>query len=142
MVPILIGLVVVGVLVGGAALFRHQLAERLAGLAPAGSEAASVSAPVATTRPAEANANPTTAPAAVATPVAPSPEVPSFQTRQVKSDTLNMRVAPGTDQEIVMVLTKGAQVIVLNETQVLQDTIWVKVRVGKREGWVSQKLLE
>ena len=141
LVPILIGLLVSGVL-SGVSVFRHQLAEGLAGLAPAGSEGASVSVPVATTRPVEAKTIPTSAAPAAATPVAPAPDVPSFQTRHVKSDTLNMRVAPGTDQEVVMVLTKGAQVIVLNETHVLQDTIWVKVRVGKREGWVSQRLLE
>jgi hypothetical protein len=42
----------------------------------------------------------------------------------------------------VIVLQKGAEVTVLSDQQFVQDSLWVKIRAGGREGWVSQKFLE
>jgi hypothetical protein len=61
---------------------------------------------------------------------------------RVKSDVLNLRARPGTDQQILTTLRQGTEVLLLNETQTVAGNTWVKVRVGEREGWVSQELLE
>lgn len=62
--------------------------------------------------------------------------------RHVKSDTLNLRARPGTDQQVIGRLARGASVLLLGETTTVEGRTWVRVRAGEQEGWVSQDLLE
>jgi hypothetical protein len=126
----LVALLVIG-LVGGAIVFRQQALDLLAGGAQARVE------PTALPRVA-----PTTGAASTASAAPSGAVAPAAATRRVKGDSLNLRIAPGTDQRVAQVLVKGDTVELLNESAVVQNVIWVKVRVGDREGWVSQKLLE
>ena len=138
LVPVLL-LVIVVLLVSGILLFRQQIIAALPRMssaqpAIAGQNAAANLA--ATAAPSQAQPTPvaTTAPAASGG----TPDV----TMHVTSDKLNVRVAPGTEQGLVFVLSKGETVTLLKEMRVIGDTTWVKVRAGDREGWVSKAFLE
>ena len=103
-------------------VFRQQVVGLLPALRPATSEVT-----------AAALSLPTSIPAA---PTAP------LVSRHVKSDTLNLRARPGTDQQVIAKLTHGATVLLLDETATVDGRTWVRVRAGEQEGWVSQDLLE
>ena len=62
--------------------------------------------------------------------------------KRVKSNGLNLRAQPGTDQQVVVVLKQGDTVTVFTDARLIRDAIWVKVRAGDYEGWVDQSLLE
>ena len=62
--------------------------------------------------------------------------------KRVKSNGLNLRALPGTDQQVVVVLKQGDMVIVFTDARLIRDAIWVKVRAGDYQGWVDQSLLE
>jgi hypothetical protein len=134
-VPALIALVVVA-LVGGAVVFRAPLTQLLA----SASNNTVAAAPGATAAPASGALSQGEPTAQVVPTAAPAPA--QAETRHVKSDSLNLRAGPGTDQAVLVVLAKGDQVALLDESQVVGDTTWIKVRAGDREGWVSEKLLE
>src|SRR6266545_2008446 len=129
LVPSLLLLVVVGALAGGGLLYHEEIAGWLAGVTAPAAGAAPAALTVAAGQSAS-DAQATSAPAA------------QIETRRVRSDSLNVRSGPGTDQQVVLVLARGATVTLLNETRDVQGTTWIKVRVGEQEGWVSQKLLE
>jgi hypothetical protein len=133
--PALVTLVaVVSVLFGAVVLFRPQVITMISPTDLTRIEAATPSLPVPNGQSVAANAGA----AAV-----PSPDDnPHAETKRVKSDVLNVRVSPGIDQDVIFVLSKGNTVTLLNEARVIQDNTWVKVRIGSREGWVNQKLLE
>jgi hypothetical protein len=123
----LVALTVVA-LAGAAFFFRPQLAELLPGFSAQTSYA---TAPVA-------RSAPTSAPGSG--PAAPTP-APALS-GQVKSDVLNLRAGPGTDQQVIATLRRGTRVLLLNETQTIAGRTWVKVRAGEQVGWVSQEFLE
>jgi len=129
--PLAIVLLAAVLFAGSGLLFRRQIAAAVTG--------AAMVAPVGLASP-TTRVDRATAISALALTAIPVDSV--IATRKVKIDMLNVRAAPGTDNEIVIVLHKGAEVTVLNEQQLVQDSIWVKIRTGDREGWVSQKFLE
>jgi hypothetical protein len=133
-VPALVGLIVIALVAGGV-LFRTQIVGLVSGVAGVADERA----PAATQVAGVAAAGQTAPSAAVGPTAAP---VVALEVRRVKSDSLNLRVAPGTDQAVLGVLARGEQVTLLSERQDIAATSWVKVRAGEREGWVSEKLLE
>jgi uncharacterized protein YgiM (DUF1202 family) len=121
-------------LVGGAVVFRTPLTELLAGGGRLASAIASATA--VPTGAALVESRPTA-------PAAPTAVAPiQAATRHVKSDSLNLRAGPGTDQAVLAVLAKGDAVALLDDSQLVGETTWVKVRAGAREGWVSEKLLD
>ncbi|MGH8710686.1 MAG: SH3 domain-containing protein, partial [Burkholderiales bacterium] len=61
---------------------------------------------------------------------------------RVSTENLNLRSNPGTNQPVIMQLPQGTKVIILNESQNIGGTSWVKVRVGQQEGWVNQKHIQ
>ncbi|MBA3946199.1 MAG: amidase [Herpetosiphonaceae bacterium] len=63
-------------------------------------------------------------------------------TRTVGSGGLHVRANPGADQAVVAVLPHGASVTLLNESQVVDGSTWVKVQAGSTVGWVNQRFLE
>jgi hypothetical protein len=146
--PALLTLALVVMLVSAAVLFRGQVIDALAGVSlPSGEAVIRQNAGAETT---SANVGVAVAPAASATAVPSQPAAVAPQPsdgapgaiKRVKSDALNMRALPGTDQQVVVVLQKGASVAVFTDAQLIRDTIWVKVRFGDQEGWVDQSLLE
>lgn len=145
----LLVLALVVMVVSGALLFRHQLISILAGMEAsyggAVAAGASPSQPVA----ASAAANVGAAAASVAnapTAAALAAPLPASDTqgaqKRVKSNGLNLRAQPGTDQQVVIVLVQGDIVTVSNDARLIQGATWVKVRAGDVEGWVDQSLLE
>jgi Bacterial SH3 domain len=95
-----------------------------------------------------AAASAASAPTAASHPAAVAPAAPLSASdaqgvqKRVKSNSLNLRALPGTDQQVVVVLKQGDMVIVFTDARLLRDAIWVKVRAGDYEGWVDQSLLE
>jgi uncharacterized protein YgiM (DUF1202 family) len=90
----------------------------------------------------------TSAPTVAGQPAAVAPAVPLSASdvqgsqKRVKSNGLNVRARPGTDQQVVAVLKQGDTVTVFTDARSIRDAIWVKVRAGDHEGWVDQSLLE
>jgi hypothetical protein len=158
----LLVLALVVLVVSGALLFRHQLMNILAGMEASyggvistsrvvqptqpdtsaeqvavdvGAAAVSVaSVPTATSRVSEPTA------ASLAAPLPASDGQPAQ--KHVRSNSLNLRAQPGTDQQVVVVLSQGESVTLLNDARLIQGATWVKVRAGDAEGWVDQSLLE
>jgi hypothetical protein len=127
----LAALALVGLSVGGL-IFRQPLAGLLLSLRPASGEVT-----------AAALSQATAGPAPLATPVAATAvSAPTLVSRHVKSDALNLRVGPGTDQRVIAKLARGASVLLLGESLTVDGRTWVRVRAGEQEGWVSQDLLE
>jgi hypothetical protein len=60
----------------------------------------------------------------------------------VASEGLNLREGPGRHTSVVRVLPRGTRVNVLEEGQVVDGTVWVRVSVGWSDGWVSQRHLQ
>lgn len=137
--PAPLALILLVALVGGAIWFRQPLGDLIAGASSGGEASLHAAAAPAPAAPTAAVSDRT---AAVAPAAAPTSAAGSGEIRHVKSASLNMRAAPGTDQAVVAVLAQGDAVTLLPETRVVQDVTWRKVRVGAREGWVSEKLLE
>jgi len=129
--PLAIVLLMGVLLAGGGLLFRQQIDAAVIDTA--------MVVPVESAAP-TARVDRATAIPALASTAVPADSV--LVTKKVKIDMLNVRTAPGTGNDIVIVLQKGAEVIVLSEQQLVQDSVWVKIRVEDREGWVSQKFLE
>jgi hypothetical protein len=94
----------------------------------------------------EANADTAPAPRNAPTPAtnstAPARPAPAAIFVHVKSNVLNLRAGPGTDQQVLMTLRRGDQVLLLKETQTIAGRTWVKVQSGEQAGWVSQEFLE
>jgi hypothetical protein len=152
-------LALVVVLVSGAILFRDQLMNIFSGMeasyggvVEAGSSAPP-SQPDAGAENAAANVGAAAAAAASAPTVAgqPAAVVPAGPLsasdaqavqKRVKSNGLNLRALPGTDQQVVVVLKQGDMVIAFTDARLIRDAIWVKVRAGDYQGWVDQSLLE
>jgi hypothetical protein len=140
--------------VSSALLFRHQLMGILAGMeasyggvANATSNGSPPSLAAADTSSAAADvgaaaASVVSAPTAVGQAAAlPAGDAQAAEKR-VKSNGLNLRAQPGTDQQVVAVLAQGDLVTVFNDARLIQGATWVKVRAGEFEGWVDQRLLE
>jgi Bacterial SH3 domain len=151
----LLSLALVVLLVSGVVLFRHQLMNILSGMeASYGTAGASTGgSPGQTDVGAEnAAANVGAAAASVAgAPTAASLSTPAASLsasdaqgaqKHVKSSGLKLRAQPGLDQQVVVVLKQGDAVTMFTDIQLLQGATWVKVRVGDKEGWVDQSLLE
>lgn len=134
-----LALILLVALVGGAIWFRQPLADLIAGASSGGEASLHAAAAPAPAAPTAAVSDRT---AALAPAAAPTSAAGSGEIRHVKSASLNLRSAPGTDQAVVAVLAQGDAVTLLPETRVVQDVTWRKVRAGEREGWVSEKLLE
>jgi hypothetical protein len=152
----LLMLALVVMLVSSTVLFRHQLINILSGMEASngdGVEAGSAPSSQADVGAgnAAANVGAAAAPAATAPTVASQPaptaaplsasDAPGVQ-KHVKSNGLNVRALPGTDQQVVVVLKQGDTVILFTDARLIRDAIWVKVRAGDYEGWVDQSLLE
>jgi hypothetical protein len=129
--PLVFVMLSVTALAGSAFFFRQQALELLPGLWPSTSYATSQL--VQTVQP--------TVPA-VATSSAATPSAAPVVSKRVASDVLNLRAGPGTDQQVIATLQRGENVVLLDETQTVAGRIWVRVRAGEREGWVSQEFLE
>lgn len=101
-------------------------------------------APARTQTPtATATLAPTSLPTLTATP-APTPLPALTQTPTVLQLTIgaNLRSGPGTTQPILRVVPLGTAVLLLEESQTLEDgSLWVKVRVEETEGWMNRRLL-
>jgi Bacterial SH3 domain len=110
-------LALVVVVISSTGLFRSQLTDVLASLEASYGTAASLTTPLAPT------------------------DVQGVQKR-VKSNELNLRAQPGTEQQVVVVLKQGDIVTAFTDARLLQDATWIKVRAGDYEGWVDQSLLE
>jgi len=140
-IPGLLTLALVVLLVSGAVLFRSQVSAALFGMDRSGEAVAITSG--GTIQP---NAGTVNAAANVSAAVPTSAPLPANdaqgERKHVKSDGLNVRALPGTDQQVVAVLAKGDAVVVFTDARLLHDTLWVKVRAGAYEGWVDQSLLE
>jgi hypothetical protein len=122
---------------GGAYYFRQQLFEILPGVW--------VTTSAAVLQTAEIVESPTTLVASpIPTPAASPKPAPTaaLLSKQVGSDELNLRSGPGTDQEVIVTLHRGEQVVLLGETRDVGGKTWVHVRAGQIEGWVSQEFLE
>jgi hypothetical protein len=118
-----IGALAIVALVGGAIFFRQQVFDLFAEPRAGAGQAASPAAP------------------SVASPIPGIPTAASVS-RRVKSGLLHVRARPGTDQRVITTLRQGTNVVLLNETQTIEGRLWVKVRVGEQDGWVSQEFLE
>ena len=149
----LLVLALVVMVVSSAFLFRHQLIGILAGMETSygGVASASNSSPPSLAAADTANAAADVGAAAasvVSAPTAASQAAPlpagdaQAAQKRVKSNGLNLRAQPGTDQQVVAVLTQGDIVTVFNDARLIQGATWVKVRAGDFEGWVDQRLLE
>jgi hypothetical protein len=125
-----LALIVVG---SGGFAFRQPIAGLLPALRPATGEDIATAPRLPTPNPA-LSGTATLAPAL--------PTIPALVSRRVRSDTLNLRVGPGTDQQVIAKLTRGASVVLLGEAASVDGRMWVRVRVAEQEGWVSQDLLE
>lgn len=134
LVAALIVLVATGALAGGALLFRQQATDLLSRARQIALRVAAASG----TAPPE----PAAGLSAIGARATAPPATPAQTIMQVKSASLNLRAEPGTDQPVVLVLAKGEAVTLLNETRIVRQSAWVKVRVGDRVGWVSRTLLE
>jgi hypothetical protein len=151
----LLSLALVVMLVSSAVLFRHQLMNVLSGMeasygAGDSSSGASFGQTDAGAENAAANvgaaaASIASAPTAASLPTPAAPLAASDAQgaqKRVKSNGLNLRAQPGTDQQVVVVLKQGDIVIVFNDARLIQGATWIKVRAGDYEGWVDQSLLE
>ncbi|HEU5099439.1 MAG TPA: SH3 domain-containing protein [Roseiflexaceae bacterium] len=138
----LLTLACVALLVSGAILFRGQLIGQLAGLDDPGGQVAITGNAAGAVQPNATAEQPAANVSSADQSVAPASEAPQAGTKRVKSEELNVRARPGVDQQVVVVLAKGVSVTVLTDARLINDTIWVKVRVGDQEGWVDQSLLE
>ncbi len=154
----LLVLALVVVFVSGSILFRHGLINILSGMeASYGGVVAAGSVPTSLPDAGAENAAAdvgaaaglaASAPTVVAQPAAVAPAAPLSASdaqgvqKRVKSNGLNLRALPGTDQQVVAVLKQGDVLIVFTDARLIRDTIWVKVRAGSYEGWVDQSLLE
>jgi hypothetical protein len=157
--------------VSGALLFRHQLMNILAGMDASygrvisatsvvppsqpdtsaevtAADAGAAAALVVSAPPAAEDAIAPTVAAAASEPTAASLAAPlpandrQAAQKRVRSNSLNVRAQPGTDQQVVLVLAQGDSVTVLNDARLIQGATWIKVRAGDVEGWVDQSLLE
>ncbi len=154
----LLMLALVVMVVSSAVLFRHQLMNVLSGMeasyggAVATDSSAAPSQLDISAENAAANVGAAVpaanAPTVISQPTAVAPAAPlpasdaQGAQKRVKSNGLNMRRQPGTDQEVVAVLKQGDVVTVFTDARLIRDAIWVKVRAGDNEGWVDQSLLE
>jgi hypothetical protein len=129
--PLVFVMLGVAALAGGAFMFRQQVLDLLPGLWPSTSYATSQMAQTAL---------PTAAAAATPSPAVPT--APPVVSKRVAGDVLNLRAGPGTDQQVIATLQHGETVVLLDKTQTVAGRIWVRVRAGEREGWVSQEFLE
>jgi hypothetical protein len=125
-------LMLIGMSLGGF-VFRTQIASLFLSLRPATSEVTAAALSRPTFEPAIAGES-TSAPAI--------PTTPTLISRHVKSDMLNLRAHPGTDQQVIARLARGASVLLLGERMTVEGRTWVRVRADEQEGWVSQDLLE
>lgn len=139
----LLTLAFVALLVSGAILFRGQLISMLSGLDSSSGQVAVAGDGQGAVQPKATAEQPVANVSSAAQPAAPAPanDAPGG-TRRVKSDELNVRARPGVDQQVVVVLTKGVSVTVLTDMRLIDNAVWVKVRIGDQEGWVDQSLLE
>jgi hypothetical protein len=141
----LLTLAFVALLVSGAILFRGQLISMLSGLDSSGGQVAAIGNDQGAAQPNMTVEQPAVNVSSADQPAAPAPapanDTPGG-TKRVKSDELNVRARPGVDQQVVVVLTKGVSVTVLTDMRLIDNAVWVKVRVGDQEGWVDQSLLE
>jgi hypothetical protein len=155
----LLVLALVVMFVSGAVVFRHPLINILSGMEAsyggvvAAGGSASPSQPDVGAENAAANvgaaaASAASAPTVAGQPAAVAPAAPLSASdaqgaqKRVKSNGLNLRALPGTDQQVVVVLKQGDMVMVFTDARLIRDVIWVKVRAGDYEGWVDQSLLE
>jgi hypothetical protein len=101
----------------------------------------------------EASANATRASQTTPTPLSVEgceepeelPEVQGRRMRQTAAEAdegVNLRAGPGPDCDIVQTLAPGTPVEVRSGPVRAGDIVWVKVKVGDTEGWVSEELLE
>lgn len=119
--------------------------------APTTTAPATTSAPTATTTsPTTTEASTTTEPAPTTTGLAGEPfEHPFFAVGDVLAvigvpfdDVLNVRAAPGIDQEIVARLDPLADdVVAMGSARSLPASIWVEVDVSGTRGWVNSGFL-
>ena len=155
----LLTLALVVMLVSSAILFRHQLMGILVGMEASYGGRATAGAGVSPSQPdagaqnAAADVGAAAAPTA-STPISasqPEPAVPAGPLpsgdaqraqKRVRSNVLNLRAQPGTDQQVVLVLKQGDLVSVFTDARLIGGATWVKVRAGEYEGWVDQSLLE
>ena len=142
-------------LISGIVLFRRPLGNVLAGMEASYSTAdtssggslgqAGTGAENAAAAVSAATASVVSAPTAASQPapaaLPPASDAQAVQKR-VKSNGLNLRAQPGTDQQVVVVLKQGDTVMVFNDARLIHGATWVKVRAGDFEGWVDQSLLE
>jgi hypothetical protein len=155
LVSTLLMLALVVMAVSSAVLFRHQLITMLAGMEASYGDPVATGTSVSSGPPdggaesAAANVASAAAPAAsapVPTATNPPAQLPAGDTqgaqKRVKSNGLNLRALPGTDQQVVAVLRQGDIVTVFTDARLIQGATWVKVRAGDSEGWVDQSLLE
>ena len=61
--------------------------------------------------------------------------------RVVQDKDLNLRDGAGRRYRILMVIPRSSEVIVLSESQYVQNELWVKVRFASNEGWVHNSFL-
>jgi SH3 domain-containing protein len=61
--------------------------------------------------------------------------------RVVPDKDLNLRSGAGKQYSRLMTIPRNTEVIVLGETQYVENELWVKVRVGSTEGWVHKSFL-
>lgn len=61
--------------------------------------------------------------------------------KYVDIENLNLRTGPGISYGVITDLRVGTLVSLTGERQVIDNSIWVKVRVGTNEGWLNQKFL-
>ncbi len=61
----------------------------------------------------------------------------------VNTPELNLRAAPGTDQDVLVVLPAGTRVMTLGQGERIGDTIWIDVHVPNLDldGWVAKPYL-
>jgi Bacterial SH3 domain len=114
-----IGALVIVALVGGMIFFRQQVFDLFAEISAGARQAAS----------------------SIPSPI-PGTPIAASASRRVRSELLHVRARPGTDQRVITTLREGTTVVLLNETQTIEGQLWVKVRVGELDGWVSQEFLE
>jgi uncharacterized protein YgiM (DUF1202 family) len=56
-------------------------------------------------------------------------------------EDLNIRVIPSTSGQVITILPKGEEVILLGEKEESDDIIWYKIRYNNIEGWASLSYL-
>lgn len=59
----------------------------------------------------------------------------------VNCDSLNMRSGPGTNNSVVTTLSKGTEVVIIGETRDSEGTLWYKISVNSKTGYVHSAYL-